>query len=188
MLTRAMMFATLTLGLGCQSETTGSLEQLVSLDPATGIGFVGKGRVQSTFGWNNAALQANAGGLTFSFELDAVYEQSCIHVTGSGHKVVQVTFKKVFELRSDIAFAARRNPNDKITGFHLDGIAAAGPAAPTDLCNPGQSEPDDLWSPDPEGLYPTVTLTSGSADAILYVSYMGERHPLPTSDDDSDAD
>jgi hypothetical protein len=34
---------------------------------SNGTGFVGKGNVQTAFGWNNAALQANASGTTFSF-------------------------------------------------------------------------------------------------------------------------
>jgi len=38
-----------------------------TLDSATGAGFVGKGEVQSAFGWNNAKMQgATAAGFTFS--------------------------------------------------------------------------------------------------------------------------
>jgi hypothetical protein len=39
----------------------------VTYDAATGKGFVGKGDVQTAYGWNNAALQANAAGVTFAF-------------------------------------------------------------------------------------------------------------------------
>jgi len=34
---------------------------------STGKGFVGKGQVQSEFKWNNAKLQQNAAGISFSF-------------------------------------------------------------------------------------------------------------------------
>src|SRR5918996_4693526 len=33
---------------------------LVTFDPSTGTGFVGKGDVQTAFGWNNKQLQNNA--------------------------------------------------------------------------------------------------------------------------------
>jgi hypothetical protein len=37
----------------------------VTVDPVTGIGFVGKGEVQTAFGWNNDVLQKNAFNVTF---------------------------------------------------------------------------------------------------------------------------
>ena len=52
-------------------------------------------------------------------------------------------------------FAPRREIN-------LTGIATSSPTVPTDLCNPGQSEPDQVWTPDPTGAYPQVTQTSGT--------------------------
>src|SRR5688500_5861174 len=44
----------------------------VTFDPATGIGFAGKGYVPLAFGWNNNQLQANAGQLTFRSEQSTV--------------------------------------------------------------------------------------------------------------------
>ncbi len=137
----------------------------ISLDTTTGLGFVGKGAVQSSFGWNNAGLQTNAAGITFSYQVTGVYEQSCRHAAGQ-HMTVQKTFKKTVELSADVAFAARRNPQDKVTGFNLTGISAAlGEEPPTDLCNPGQSDPESVWTPDPDGAYPIVTQTSGPTTA-----------------------
>ncbi len=147
----------------------------ITLDTTTGVGFVGKGAVQSLFGWNNAGLQANVGGITFSFEASGVYEQSCVHQANK--KVVQVTFKKTVELSSAVGYTARRNPKDKVNGFNLTGIAASSPTVPTDLCNPGQSEPEQVWTPDPTGAYPQVTQTSGTP-ATLSVTFAGETHPI----------
>jgi hypothetical protein len=159
----------------------------ITLDTTTGIGFVGKGAVQSLFGWNNAGLQTNAGGITFSYEVSGVYEQSCLHTTGN-QMTVQKTFKKTVELSAAVAFAARRNPQDKITGFNLTGIAATtGEAPPTDLCNPGQSEPESVWTPDPNGAYPIVTQTSGTP-AALYVTFEGVSHQIWTADETPEAD
>lgn len=164
-----------------------SVSSQITLDTTTGIGFVGKGAVQSSFGWNNAGLQTNADGITFSYEVTGVYEQSCLHAAGQ-HMTVQKTFKKTVELSAAVAFAARRNPQDKVTGFNLTGIAGtAGDAPPTDLCNPGQSEPDSVWTPDPNGAYPVVTQTSGSP-AALYVTFAGVSHQIWTEGDGSEAD
>ena len=38
---------------------------------AAGQGFVGKGEVQSAFGWNNAKMQANQNGVTFTVKQNA---------------------------------------------------------------------------------------------------------------------
>jgi hypothetical protein len=51
----------------------------VTLDP-NGVGFVGKGDVQTAFGWNNAAIQkaVESGNITFTTKQDAAqaYSQS----------------------------------------------------------------------------------------------------------------
>ncbi len=179
-------FLGLVLAAGCVTDPALSeLSQRVTLDTATGIGFVGKGAVQSRFQWNNAGLQANVGGITFWYEVSGVYEQSCLHPTGN-QMTVQKTFKKTVELSADVAYAARRNPRDKVTGFTLLGIAATSDhLPPTDLCNPGQSEPSSVWVPDPAGAYPHVTLTSGTP-ATLYVSFGGVSHPIWAEGDDLD--
>lgn len=178
----------LALATGCAtSPDLSESSQLVTVDTTTGIGFVGKGAVQSRFHWNNADLQANAAGITFSYEVTGIYEQSCLHATGNEHKTVEKTFKKTVELSADVASAARRNPQNKVNGFHLTGIAAtSGDLPPTDLCNPGQSEPDDIWIADLAGAYPQVTQTSGSP-ATLYVSFGGVSYPIWTEGDESDA-
>ena len=43
----------------------------VTYNPATGVGFVGKGNVQTAFGWNNAALQKNAEAVMFKYSQPA---------------------------------------------------------------------------------------------------------------------
>src|SRR3954469_11148165 len=45
----------------------GSAANAYTMD-AAGKGFVGKGEVQSAFGWNNAAAQKNQSGVTFKAE------------------------------------------------------------------------------------------------------------------------
>jgi len=48
---------------GCNSEPVGSVDPplfAITFDVATGDGFVGKGNVQATYGWDNALLQTCA--------------------------------------------------------------------------------------------------------------------------------
>jgi len=53
----------------------------VEFDPETGIGFSGKGDVQSVFGWNNAEAQQNIPNVTFSADVVETEKQGC-YVTG----------------------------------------------------------------------------------------------------------
>ena len=57
-------------------------------DPATGefngTGFVGKGDVQTPFGWNNKALQNNAAGVTFKWSSTEQRQQDCQTDTDEG--------------------------------------------------------------------------------------------------------
>jgi hypothetical protein len=63
--------------------TSAAVMAAVVFNPATGEGFVGKGDVQSAFGWNNARLQSNAGGVTFTFGAEVEQSVVCQHETGS---------------------------------------------------------------------------------------------------------
>jgi hypothetical protein len=90
----------------------------VTFDPVSGTGFVGKGDVQSAFGWNNAALQRNAGGVTFAAEVRQVRAQQCVLQDGSvqtfaGYRTGTQT------LASSIAYDARTHK--QIDGFFLTG-------------------------------------------------------------------
>ena len=49
----------------------------VTFDPVTGAGFVGKGDVQSAFGWNNAQAQANIPSITFFVRVTQQRTQTC---------------------------------------------------------------------------------------------------------------
>ncbi len=98
----------------------------VTLDPATGKGFVGKGDVQTPFGWNDAALQSKAGGVSFTYESksDETYAVTCEWDTGNRvivHHVQNKVANLVDSVSYDVTKADRKNPNGKITGFNLEG-------------------------------------------------------------------
>ena len=60
----AAIAGTTLLGLSVANAASAS----VQVDPATGAGFVGKGDVQTAFGWSNKTLQDNATSVRFSTE------------------------------------------------------------------------------------------------------------------------
>ena len=99
----------------------------VTLDPATGTGFVGKGDVQTAYGWNDQKLQLNASGVSFRYETttDDTYSVTCEWDTGN-KQIVHHKQTKSSNLLDSIAYdlksGSRVNPNTKVNGFNLTGI------------------------------------------------------------------
>lgn len=94
--------------------------------PEAGTGFVGKGDVQTPFGWNDQALQSKASGVTFTYEskTDDTYAVTCEWDTGTKHIVHHVQNKSANLTDSvayDVSKVDRKNPNQKVTGFNLTG-------------------------------------------------------------------
>jgi hypothetical protein len=61
----------------------------VTFDPLTGTGFVGKGDVQSAFGWNNQQLQANAAGVSFTYIVEGTLSQTCEREAGASEAITR---------------------------------------------------------------------------------------------------
>lgn len=138
----------------------------VSFDAATGTGFVGKGDVQIAFDWNNAQLQANADSVTFSYSTEDKYDATCKWqtVTGNGTTIYHdVTVRRTVTLNKTVAYKARTNSQDSITGFNLTGFGAVSSNrdAPVDggACLGGGGQ---------QGVWSDVTLTSSTGG--LYVN------------------
>ena len=98
----------------------------VTFDPATGSGFVGKGDVQYTFGWNNAKLQSNAGTVDFRYESAQDYEVICEFDTEQGGRdgvrsVVQHVARQELasSLSRDVTTVTRKNSQGDVNGFKL---------------------------------------------------------------------
>ncbi|TPG13861.1 hypothetical protein [Pedococcus bigeumensis] len=59
---------------------------------ASGVGWVGKGEVQSASGWNNKSMQDNVSGVTFAYDSTSTYEVVCEFDTpGGNHHVITNT-------------------------------------------------------------------------------------------------
>ncbi len=170
----AMVLAVATM-FGCaiaseDKEMVSSTSQaLVTFDPATGTGFVGKGDVQLAFGWNNAVLQTNALALTFSLQSEATYAAMCEWETGTpgehGYHIHHVTHHKSTSVNDTLTYDARTR--NQVTGFFLTGFGTtteSGGAVPVvgGPCpgNPGTG-----------GVWISVELESGGGTGGLYVTF-----------------
>ena len=144
----------------------------VTFDPATGTGFVGKGDVQSAFGWNNPQLQANAGAVAFRYVVTGTLTQTCEREAGHS-QVITRAFTRTLDVQASVSSRGRNissGLNGPNTGFGLSGFAsgAAGSAVPTDICpNSNPNPAENVWHP-----VSPVTLEGGSAGA-LYVTFGG---------------
>jgi hypothetical protein len=103
----------------------------ITFNPLTGTGFVGKGDVQTAFGWNNATLQTNAGGLEFSFEqtIDEQHQCQGLTATRTGTYSGKLGYTMTYETRAG---------KQQVTGFYLTGIQTL-------------FVPDVVYSPAPYG-------------------------------------
>src|SRR5688572_16477623 len=86
-----------------------------------GTGFVGKGDVQSVYGWNDHDLQENAGLVMFRAYVDEVSEVSwaCTNTNNNNTQVRTRTTTTSGE--SDLLHEIRFNPLGHVTGFNLLG-------------------------------------------------------------------
>jgi hypothetical protein len=87
-----------------------------------GIGFIGKGDVQSAFGWSNAQLQANAANLIFRLSEEQTANWMCLMTTPNDKHQWTKEFERSVDLKGTIAFDPRKNARGQITGFNLNGF------------------------------------------------------------------
>jgi hypothetical protein len=148
----------------------------VTFDPSTGLGFVGKGDLQTPWGWNDAKLQENAADVSFYYHSSSasVYSAVCTWTTGEGtrgektHNVSHNT-EIVNGVLSSIVSATKKNSQNKVTGFNLLGCTTQSSTVET-------SEVPVVGEPCPGneghgGTWTSVTLLSStSTPAGLYAT------------------
>jgi hypothetical protein len=96
-----------------------------------GTGFVGKGDLQTPWGWNAATMQAEAtnGNVTFTYVLveKAAYSVTCEWETVNKTKTIEHSVTKTTHLDAnvsyDVAKKTRNNKNGDVTGFILLGAS-----------------------------------------------------------------
>jgi hypothetical protein len=135
------LYAVIALALAAVLLSATAAVAAVTFNPETGEGFVGKGDVQTAFGWNNKQLQTNASGVTFSYNATETFDAVCTWVTGEGtrgEKTHNVTKERSATVNSSIAYDPR--VKNQITGFNLTGLGTTtGDPAPMvgDACSGG---------------------------------------------------
>ncbi|MFC4802370.1 hypothetical protein ACFPA1_23980 [Neobacillus sp. GCM10023253] len=94
----------------------------VTFDSSSGIGFVGKGDVQTALGYNNAQMQKEANNLVFTYKAEDTYAITVTWDTGEGTKGEQthyVTHERTSSIDSNVSYDPRKA--NQYTGFNLKG-------------------------------------------------------------------
>lgn len=99
--------------------TAGVALGMITFDPSTGTGFVGKGDVQLVYGWNDQQLQANAEAVEFRYQSTETVSWTC-YKDGDITKQDQ-TRTRTQGVNGDVLRELRKNGLGKVTGFNLTG-------------------------------------------------------------------
>jgi len=94
-----------------------------TVDPSTGVGFVGKGDVQDAFGWNDHDLQANHEGVSFALNAKTTSTTTWSCFNSKNGKFQDREHVVLAGTTGELLYEARTNPQDKVTGFLLTGLA-----------------------------------------------------------------
>ncbi len=140
---------------------------LASFNMEDGTGFVGKGDVQSAFGWNNAKAQTEAGNLTFTYIDQATYNLTCDLYFSPGNSgestyYETVTVSREQSVNDAVAYASRTE--QQVNGFNLVGYSSQ-TGSNFDAPQIGDSCPRSIG----RGIVTAVELVS-STPGGLYVS------------------
>ena len=162
----------------CQNDITAPTLSKISMapsssitfDPATGLGFVGKGDVQYTFGWNNAQLQSGAVGVMFQVNSVEISEASwtCHKFSGRDgtNEIIQERSRTTTTSTQGVIAHVVRERN-QITGFYLTGyLGAATQSVETDgpAVNSCPANPSGFTLLEAAG-EPSVTTVGGGLEA-----------------------
>jgi hypothetical protein len=148
---------------------------IVSFDPATGTGWVGKGDVQTAFGWNNAAMQQRHTQITFEYDNLTQHTFECEWWTGPARnrQYHSTTTTETTGVQGVLASDSRRT--GQWTGWHLTGYVTSGGS--------GNFTPDCNGNGEGDGNSGEKTLIEGSLTSTplgggLYAVYNGDRRAL----------
>jgi hypothetical protein len=152
------LYLAMGLALVAMLVAAGAVFAVVTFDPASGTGFVGKGDVQTAFGWNNNQLQQNAGSVNFEVQKVTEYSWTCKRDAGeqTQERARTTTAQQVVD-----KIARERN---QITGFNLLGYS--GPETVSSSDGPPLGSCPTGWTADP--------ISSEVISSALYATYNGQ--------------
>lgn len=135
----------------------------VTFNPETGEGFVGKGDVQTFFGWNNKQLQDNAKNIQFRAIVETVNEWTCDRDAGPQ------TQERNNEVSSQQVVTTVAREKNQVTGFNLEGYSGT----PTEISRDGPQTESC-----PTG-WTAINLVTTTGDAQLQISDGGSFQDFP---------
>lgn len=136
----------------------------VTFDPSTGTGFVGKGDVQTVFGWNNSVAQAQANNVSFAYDATVTYDVVITFTTGGVHNTMDHTVTQNKSTTVSASVASDPRHTGQWTGWNLTGLGATTTSGDT-LPSVGDSCPN---GDNNDCVVQSVTPTSSTGG--LYVS------------------
>jgi hypothetical protein len=108
--------------VGALAMTAVVMADVENFDPEAGTGRVGKGDVQSAFGWNDARFQLNYPGVSFSVDLVETEKQACYTTKEPPPDAIPVGYRHHSRTATrDIDWEPIFNPQDKVVGISLIG-------------------------------------------------------------------
>jgi hypothetical protein len=145
----------------------------------SGVGFVGKGDVQLAFGWNNAVLQQNASGVSFTYEATEEYDVTIEYDTGNPDNPRSINHHTVTQGKStgvSASVAYDKRVRSQITGFNLTGFFGDPIVTGDPLPSVGDSCPNGNI-----GTCFVTAVDKISSSGGLYVHYGSSSVPLPNT-------
>ncbi|WP_157991587.1 hypothetical protein [Caldimonas tepidiphila] len=106
------------LGLAAAGITSAAMAAVVVNE--NGTGFIGKGDVQTAFGWNNKELNENAGGVSFETSVTAEHTWICDRDNGP-----QTQERARDTTTTGLISHVTRDNKRQITGFTLTGFSSS---------------------------------------------------------------
>jgi hypothetical protein len=149
---------------------------------ANGVGSVGKGDVQELFGWNNATLNANAASLQFQLLTTGGATWQCLGYNPQNKPVLTTHGLESSTVESAVAVEVRRNRQDNVTGFVLNGANVA-TVTYTEVGKCPSPSLSAKWVQQPALVEGSLVYSSGG-DPMLQVTSDGLIwHDLPVTPD-----
>jgi hypothetical protein len=165
-------------GLAAVGLLTAATYMSVAFDPSTGTGWVGKGDVQTAYGWANKAMQQNHVAVTFEYQQTTQYTWVCEWTTGEGTRGEQThtsDMDETFEVGGVIGKVDRKT--GQWTGWFLTGYTNGGPGTG------GSFAPFCNGNADGDGNSGEKTVVAGSLSSValgggLVANFNGDKRPL----------
>ncbi len=167
------LYAAIALALAAMLVASAAAIAAVTFDPATGTGFVGKGDVQTAFGWNNKEMQQNQLGVTFEYIVEESVEQNCEENLGKGQGfAVKGERTKTQAVNSTLSDFDRKNK--QYVGWNLTGLGTVTEE------NTGWVGPNGETTGNacPEGSNPRGEVRVLSSVEALYATFNGDSREI----------